>query len=76
MKPTFTLLKLMSLFILPYLAWVSFAAVLNGSIWWLNKCHVSFSVQREKVNYFFEADFLNCVFAKKIHRKRILAAIF
>jgi tryptophan-rich sensory protein len=22
---------------LPYLAWVSFAAVLNGSIWWLNR---------------------------------------
>jgi tryptophan-rich sensory protein len=25
--------------------WVSFAAVLNGSIWWLNKSSVSFSVQ-------------------------------
>jgi tryptophan-rich sensory protein len=24
-------------YLLPYLAWVSFAAVLNGSIWWLNK---------------------------------------
>jgi benzodiazapine receptor len=23
--------------LIPYLAWVSFAAVLNGSIWWLNK---------------------------------------
>lgn len=23
--------------LLPYLAWVSFALVLNGSIWWLNK---------------------------------------
>ena len=23
--------------LLPYLAWVSFAAVLNGSIWWLNR---------------------------------------
>jgi translocator protein len=22
---------------LPYLAWVSFAAVLNGAIWWLNR---------------------------------------
>ncbi|HEY4628101.1 MAG TPA: tryptophan-rich sensory protein, partial [Flavobacterium sp.] len=22
---------------IPYLAWVSFAAVLNGSIWWLNR---------------------------------------
>jgi tryptophan-rich sensory protein len=24
-------------YLFPYLAWVSFAAVLNGSIWWLNK---------------------------------------
>jgi benzodiazapine receptor len=23
--------------LLPYLAWVTFAAVLNGSIWWLNR---------------------------------------
>jgi len=23
-------------FLVPYLAWVSFAALLNGSIWWLN----------------------------------------
>jgi tryptophan-rich sensory protein len=23
--------------LLPYLAWVSFAAVLNASIWWLNR---------------------------------------
>lgn len=23
--------------LLPYLAWVSFAAVLNGAVWWLNK---------------------------------------
>jgi tryptophan-rich sensory protein len=23
--------------LLPYLAWVSFATILNGSIWWLNK---------------------------------------
>jgi tryptophan-rich sensory protein len=23
--------------LLPYLAWVSFATVLNASIWWLNK---------------------------------------
>jgi len=22
--------------LVPYLAWVSFAGVLNGSIWWLN----------------------------------------
>jgi tryptophan-rich sensory protein len=22
---------------IPYLAWVSFAVILNGSIWWLNK---------------------------------------
>jgi tryptophan-rich sensory protein len=23
--------------LIPYLLWVSFAAVLNGSIWWLNR---------------------------------------
>ena len=23
--------------LLPYLTWVSFAAVLNGAVWWLNK---------------------------------------
>lgn len=26
-----------ALLMLPYLAWVTFAAVLNGSIWWLNR---------------------------------------
>jgi tryptophan-rich sensory protein len=30
------LIRLQGCFI-PYLAWVSFAAVLNGSIWWLNR---------------------------------------
>lgn len=29
--------KTAGLFFLPYIAWVSFAAVLNFSIWWLNK---------------------------------------
>ena len=29
--------KVASMLLLPYLAWVSFAAVLNASIWWLNK---------------------------------------
>ena len=29
--------KVASLLLLPYLAWVSFAAFLNASIWWLNK---------------------------------------
>ncbi|MFV5702855.1 TspO/MBR family protein [Flavobacterium sp. XS2P12] len=29
--------KIAGYLLLPYLAWVSFAAVLNGSIWWLNK---------------------------------------
>ena len=29
--------KIAGYLFLPYLAWVSFAAVLNGSIWWLNK---------------------------------------
>ena len=28
--------KIAGYLFLPYLAWVSFAAVLNGSIWWLN----------------------------------------
>jgi translocator protein len=28
--------KVAGYLLLPYLAWVSFAAVLNGSIWWLN----------------------------------------
>lgn len=29
--------KTASYLLLPYLAWVSFAIVLNGSIWWLNR---------------------------------------
>jgi translocator protein len=29
--------KVAGYLLLPYLAWVSFAMVLNGSIWWLNK---------------------------------------
>ncbi len=29
--------KTAGLLLLPYLAWVSFAAILNASIWWLNK---------------------------------------
>lgn len=29
--------KIASYLLLPYLAWVSFATVLNGSIWWLNR---------------------------------------
>lgn len=29
--------KIAGYLLLPYLAWVSFAAVLNGTIWWLNK---------------------------------------
>lgn len=29
--------KIAANLLLPYLAWVSFALVLNGSIWWLNK---------------------------------------
>lgn len=29
--------KVAGMLLLPYLAWVSFAALLNASIWWLNK---------------------------------------
>jgi tryptophan-rich sensory protein len=29
--------KVAAMLLLPYLAWVSFATVLNASIWWLNK---------------------------------------
>ncbi len=29
--------KIAAYLLIPYLAWVSFAMVLNGSIWWLNK---------------------------------------
>lgn len=29
--------KLAGYLLLPYLAWVSFATILNGSIWWLNR---------------------------------------
>jgi tryptophan-rich sensory protein len=29
--------KIAAYLLLPYLAWVSFATVLNGSIWWLNR---------------------------------------
>ena len=29
--------KIASLLLLPYLAWVSFATILNASIWWLNR---------------------------------------
>jgi len=29
--------KTSGMLLLPYLAWVSFAVVLNGSIWWLNR---------------------------------------
>lgn len=29
--------KLASILLLPYLAWVSFATILNASIWWLNR---------------------------------------
>jgi len=29
--------KTAGLLLLPYLAWVSFAAILNASIWWLNR---------------------------------------
>jgi tryptophan-rich sensory protein len=37
--------KIAGYLFLPYLAWVSFAAVLNGSIWWLNSCQF---VQRDE----------------------------
>jgi tryptophan-rich sensory protein len=29
--------KIAGYLFIPYLVWVSFAAVLNGSIWWLNR---------------------------------------
>ena len=29
--------KIAGYLLIPYLAWVSFAAILNGSIWWLNR---------------------------------------
>jgi len=29
--------KTAGLLLIPYLAWVSFAVILNASIWWLNK---------------------------------------
>jgi tryptophan-rich sensory protein len=29
--------KVAGYLLIPYIAWVSFAMVLNGSIWWLNK---------------------------------------
>ena len=29
--------KVAGMLLLPYLAWVSFATILNGSIWWLNR---------------------------------------
>lgn len=29
--------KIAAYLLLPYLAWVSFATILNGSIWWLNR---------------------------------------
>jgi tryptophan-rich sensory protein len=29
--------KVAAMLLLPYLAWVSFATILNASIWWLNK---------------------------------------
>jgi tryptophan-rich sensory protein len=29
--------KVAGFLMLPYLAWVSFATILNASIWWLNK---------------------------------------
>jgi hypothetical protein len=71
-EPTFTLLKLIKwLFIFTLFIWVSFAAVLNGSIWWLNKCLqlvLVFSLfWLEEENYFFKADFLNSVFLQEIH---------
>jgi tryptophan-rich sensory protein len=32
-----TIDKVAANLLLPYLAWVSFATILNGSIWWLNR---------------------------------------
>jgi tryptophan-rich sensory protein len=29
--------KIAGYLFIPYIAWVSFAMVLNGSIWWLNR---------------------------------------
>jgi tryptophan-rich sensory protein len=29
--------KIAAYLLIPYMAWVAFAAVLNASIWWLNK---------------------------------------
>jgi tryptophan-rich sensory protein len=29
--------KVAGMLLVPYLVWVSFAMVLNGSIWWLNR---------------------------------------
>jgi tryptophan-rich sensory protein len=37
LKPIHSLLNKIAGYFFAYLAWVSFAAVLNGSIWWLNR---------------------------------------